>query len=67
MGVFPDTFKLVYVAPIFKKSGLTEDDAKSYRPISNLSVSPQLIERLVAGQLVDSLNSHNLLPENQSA
>ena len=67
IGVFPDTFKSAYVTPILKKSGLAEDDAKNYRPISNLSVLSKLLERLVAGQLVDYLSSHNLLPENQSA
>jgi Reverse transcriptase (RNA-dependent DNA polymerase) len=67
MGVFPDTFKSAYVTPILKKSGLTEDDAINYRPISNLCVSSKLLERLIAGQLVDYLNSLNLLPENQSA
>jgi Reverse transcriptase (RNA-dependent DNA polymerase) len=67
MGVFPNTFRSAYVTPIFKKSGLTEDDAKNCRPISNLSVSSKLLERLVAGQLKDYFNSHNLLPENQFA
>ena len=47
IGVFPDTFKSAYVTPILKKSGLAEDDAKNYRPISNLSVSSKLLERLV--------------------
>jgi hypothetical protein len=31
------------------------------------SQSLKLLERLVTGQLVDYLNSHNILPENQSA
>jgi hypothetical protein len=39
MDVFPDTFKSAYVTPILKKSGLTKDDAKNYRPISNLCQS----------------------------
>jgi hypothetical protein len=67
MGVFPATFKSAYVIPILKKSGPAEDAAKNYTPISNLPVSSQLLERLVAGQLVVYLSSHNLLPESQSA
>jgi Reverse transcriptase (RNA-dependent DNA polymerase) len=67
IGVFPDTFESLYVTTILKKSGLTEDDAKNYRPISNMSVSSKLLDRLVAGQLVDYLNSHDIFTENQSA
>jgi len=66
-GVLPSTFKSAYVTPILKKTGLAEDDAKSYRPISNLSVASKLLERLVASQLLCYLNSNNLLPELQSA
>jgi hypothetical protein len=67
IGVFLDTFKSVYVTPTLKESGMAEDDAKYYRPISYLSVSSKLVHRLVAGQLADYLSSHNLLTENQSA
>jgi hypothetical protein len=66
-GVFPRTFKSAYVTPILKKTGLAEDDAKNYRPISNLSVVSKLLERLVASQLLCYLNSNGLLPELQSA
>jgi hypothetical protein len=66
-GVFPDTFKSAFVSPILKKAGLNENDAKNYRPISNLSVVSKLLERLVASQLLHYLNSNNLLPEFQSA
>ena len=42
-------------------------DAKSYRPISNLSVISKLLERLIAKQLVSYLKDNNLLPDLQSA
>jgi Reverse transcriptase (RNA-dependent DNA polymerase) len=66
MDVFLDTFMSAYVTPILEKSGLIENDAKNYRPISDLSVS-KLLERLVTSQLVAYLSIRNLLPENQSA
>jgi len=40
---------------------------KSYRPIANLSVLSNLVERLVARQLLNYLNAARLLPERQSA
>ena len=42
-------------------------DVRSYRPISNLSVLSELLERLVARQLLAYLSAANLLPELQSA
>ena len=66
-GVFPDRYKMAYITPIIKKPGLVTTDARSYRPISNLSVASKLLERLVAMQVIDHLQSNNLLPEQQSA
>jgi len=49
---------------LLKKADL---DAKSYRPISNLSVLSKLRGRLVAQQLIDYLRGAGLLPDLQSA
>ena len=54
-GLVPSVFKAAYVTPLLKKADLDLADAKSYRPISNLSVLSKLIERLVAQQLIDYL------------
>ena len=51
----------------YKKPGLDPADARSYRPISNLSVVLKLLERFVARQLHCYLQSSNLLPSSQSA
>ena len=56
-----------YVTPLLKKADLDSADAKSYRPISNLSVLSKLLERLVAQQLIDYLRGAGLLPDLQSA
>jgi hypothetical protein len=66
-GSVPPTFKAAYITPMLKKTDLDPADVKSYRPISNLSVLSKLLERLVARQLLDYLNTMGLLPELQSA
>ena len=51
---------------MIKESGLNAAEVGSYRPISNLSVISKLLERLVAKQLTDYLNTADLLPWFQS-
>jgi hypothetical protein len=65
-GHFPAGFKEAFVMPLVKKPGLHVADANSYRPISNLSVTSKLLERLVARQLMHYLTSAGLLPSLQS-
>ena len=67
VGSVPLCFKAAYVTPLLKKPDMDAADLKSYRPISNLSVLSKLLERLVAGQLLEHLNTWKLLPELQSA
>ena len=57
-GHFPTTFKEALITPVIKKSGLDSADIESYRPISNLSVISKLLERIVAKQLTDYLQSN---------
>ena len=66
-GTVPALFKAVFITPRLKKANMDPADVKSYRPISNLSVTSKLLERLVAKQLVDYLTSSGLLPALQSA
>ena len=66
-GLVPSSFKAAYITPLLKKVGMDPDDVSSYRPISNLSVTSKLLERLVAKQLVDYLTVSELLPKLQSA
>ena len=59
-GVVPSRMKSAYITPILKKTNMDPVDAKSFRPISNLSVLStaahcQLLERLVSKQLVKYL------------
>jgi hypothetical protein len=55
--------KSAYITPILKKSDLDPLDAKSYRPISNLSVISKLLERLFSRQLVAYLADNDLFPD----
>jgi hypothetical protein len=61
-GVFPDQYKTAYITPIIKKPGLVITDARSYQPTSNLSVASKLLDRLVTRQVINHLQSNNLLP-----
>jgi len=63
----PAAFKEAYITSLLKKADLDSADARSYRPISNLSVLSKLLERLVVNQLLEYLNAERLLPEMQSA
>jgi hypothetical protein len=67
LGVVPSVFKSAYITPLLKKVDLDPADARSYRPISNLSVLSKLLERLVARPLIDYLQTSKLLPKLQSA
>ena len=49
-----------------KKPGLDAEDVSSCRPISNLPVLSKLLERLVAGQVMEYLSTSDLLPSFQS-
>jgi len=66
-GVVPLKMKAAHIMPTLKKADLDPAEAKSHRPISNLSVLSKLLERLVAKQLVTYLRDNSLLPDRQSA
>ena len=66
-GAVPDGFKSAVVTPLIKKSSLSKDDLKNYRPVSGLSFISKLVERVVASQLSRHVSLHGLENENQSA
>jgi hypothetical protein len=65
-GIFPAAFNQAFITPILKKPGLDSADVNSYRPITNLSVLSELLERLVVRQLLAYLTSADLPPPFQS-
>ena len=65
-GVFPENWKQADVRPRLKKSRL-EVAFKNLRPISNLSFTSKLTERVVFNQMYNEMKVHNLYPKAHSA
>ena len=66
-GQFHPTLKESIISPLLKKPTLDKEELSSYRPISNLSLISQIIERVVKSRLTDHLTSNSLLNSHQSA
>ena len=62
-GVFPESFKIAQVIPLFK--GGNKEDCNSYRPISLLPSLGKLFEKLLASRLTNHLNMHDILSKHQ--
>ena len=62
-GIVPSDFKDAKLVPLHKSGNVTS--ANNYRPISILSVVSKIMERAVHIQLVDYLESNNLLSSQQ--
>ena len=67
LGVVPRSFRASLILPVLKKPNLDPNDFGNYRPIANLPFVSKVLERIVADQLMCYVDSHNLLPANQSA
>ena len=62
-GIFPDSFKISKITPLFKKGDVSL--LSNYRPISLLPTVSKNFERILYNQLYEYFNSNNLLPEQQ--
>ena len=62
-GIFPDSFKISKITPIFKKGDVSL--LSNYRPISLLPTISKIFERILYNQLYEYFNSNNLLAEQQ--
>ena len=58
-GIFPDMMKLAKVIPLYKKN--SPEDPSNYRPISLLSVSSKITEKLMHTRLYNFLEQHSVL------
>ena len=61
---FPDCWKVSSVVPVFKNVG-ERSTAKSYHPVSLLSVVKEVFEKLVSNRIVDHLEICSLFPDYQ--
>jgi len=66
-GRLPESQKHAIVTPLLKKPGLDTAELANYRPVSNLTFMSKIVERAVAQQLNEFLESNSLLPCCQSA
>jgi len=66
-STFPDNFKHALIKPLLKKSNLDINILKNFRPISNLAFLSKLIEKVVAAQLQEHLETNNICEPFQSA
>ena len=62
-GVFPNSFKLAEVIPVYKSGNRT--DPNNYRPISLLSPFSKIFESLIYNQLIKFLNKNNIIYKHQ--
>ena len=66
-GIFPQIFKNAHVIPLLKKSSLSKDDMKNYRPVSNLCFLSKLVEKVVVSRIQSNLTASNASNPFQSA
>ena len=59
----PSDWKKASIVPIFKKGDRTKPS--NYRPVSLTAVVSKMLEHIVVAQIMDHLDSQNILHENQ--
>ena len=62
-GCQPSSWKVANVVPVHKRG--PKSKIKNYRPVSLLSVISKVMESVINHQLMNYLDSHHLLSENQ--
>ena len=62
-GIFPDSFKVAQVIPLFK--GGDKEDPSCYRPISLLPTFGKLFEKIISVRIINFLNKFDLFSSHQ--
>ena len=63
-SLYPDSWKLVNVTPIFKKGD--KQSTNNYRPISLLPICGKILETIIFSNRYSYLDANNLITKNQS-
>ena len=63
----PYSYKTAVVTPLLKKPNLDSDELGNYRPVSNLSFTYKLLEKVVSKRLIKHKDTHDLNEPFQSA
>ena len=66
-SVFPASFKVARITPLLKKPSLDPEKYEYYRPISNFSIMPKLLDRLALRRLLPYATLHHNFVPVQSA
>ena len=64
-GVFPNSWKIANIKPIFKNKG-SPSSPTNYRPISLLSCISKILEKIVFRKIYSHITEHQLLTDKQS-
>ena len=66
LGVFPDSWKIAHITPIFKRVG-SKNSKTNYRPISILPTLSKVCESIIHERLLSHCTHYNLITERQAA
>ena len=66
LGVFPDSWKIAHITPIFKRVG-SKNSKTNYRPISILPTLSKDCESIIHERLLSHCTHYNLITERQAA
>ena len=66
-GQFPDLLKQALVKPLIKKPGVSPEEFKNYRPVSNIPFISKIIEKASVKRLDDYMSKNHFHEKFQSA
>ena len=66
-GILLSVYKTAVVKPLIQKPSLDQNDLKSYRLVSNLSIISKINEKIVLSQISDCLSKNDIFSHTQFA